>query len=215
MSRKSTKIESACLYCRKVFMVFPSEIKKGGGRFCSAACYHKSKTSRDKNNRTCPHCGERYYIKKWQIKQGRHLFCSRLCRDTYLTQQHNDKCEVCGIRLSPTKHWHNRFCSRKCLSIGIAGNKSHSWRGGKKQYRGANWNSQRKVAYERDMGICQYCHRKKLKGERQFQVHHIKPFREFNGDYIAANDLLNLITLCHQCHPKAEHGLIPVPKRLL
>jgi hypothetical protein len=35
---QSKKIEKSCLYCSEKFMVFPSQIKKGGGKFCSISC---------------------------------------------------------------------------------------------------------------------------------------------------------------------------------
>jgi predicted HNH restriction endonuclease len=38
-------------------------------------------------------------------------------------------------------------------------------------------------------------------------VHHIVPFRTFKGDWRKANELSNLITLCRNCHRKAEVSL--------
>jgi len=94
------------------------------------------------------------------------------------------------------------------------GAKNPEWRGGKSDYRGENWTQQRKLAYNRDNGVCQHCGKKPQKGKRKFQVHHIKPFRLFDGDYEAANQLTNLITLCESCHGKAEHGKIAVQPHL-
>ena len=39
---------------------------------------------------------------------------------------------------------------------------------------------------------------------RSLDVHHIIPFRRFAGDWRAANDLANLLTLCPTCHAKAD-----------
>ena len=52
-------------------------------------------------------------------------------------------------------------------------------------------------------GISNKAHKKKYKSS--LEVHHIKPFRFFENDYMAANDLENLITLCISCHKKAEY----------
>jgi predicted HNH restriction endonuclease len=35
-------------------------------------------------------------------------------------------------------------------------------------------------------------------------VHHLIPYRTFNGDYLAANRLANLISVCRPCHWKRE-----------
>jgi hypothetical protein len=36
-------IKKICLKCKKEFIVFPSIIKKGGGKYCSRKCYDSSK----------------------------------------------------------------------------------------------------------------------------------------------------------------------------
>jgi predicted HNH restriction endonuclease len=46
-------------------------------------------------------------------------------------------------------------------------------------------------------------------------VHHIRPYKEFNGNYWEANDLRNLITLCYTCHHKVERSGLPCPQPLL
>jgi 5-methylcytosine-specific restriction endonuclease McrA len=67
---------------------------------------------------------------------------------------------------------------------------------------------------------CQCCSKVQKKG-RALDVHHIIPFRVFgyirnqNDLYKQANDLTNLITLCQQCHAKAEAQLIPIQPTLL
>jgi DEAD/DEAH box helicase domain-containing protein len=48
----------------------------------------------------------------------------------------------------------------------------------------------------------------------KLHVHHIKPFHSFgyipnkNDNYLLANELDNLITLCPSCHQKVEKGSI-------
>lgn len=74
---------------------------------------------------------------------------------------------------------------------------------------GPNWEAQRRLARERDGCKCRTCGAPEKPG-RQHDVHHLTPFREFgyvrgeNDRYLQANELANLITLCHNCHVRAE-----------
>jgi len=76
-------------------------------------------------------------------------------------------------------------------------------------YRGPNWESQRELARARDGYRCRHCGAPE-RPDRQHDVHHLKPFRSFgyapgkNENYKTANALDNLITLCHDCHRRAE-----------
>lgn len=68
---------------------------------------------------------------------------------------------------------------------------------------GQNWDEQRRRALSRDRYRCQYCGL--TTGEAgdspkdQLQVHHIVPIRRFDEPELG-NHLLNLITLCPECH---------------
>jgi len=108
-----------------------------------------------------------------------------------------------------------KYCSKKCGGLDKSGENHPHWRGGHSNYRGENWNRQRKAAYERDSGTCQYCGKKPKEGEHRCEVHHIIRFMDFNGDYLSANQLTNLITLCQYCHQQAEYGKIPIQRPLL
>ncbi|MGB9880489.1 MAG: Zn-binding domain-containing protein, partial [Anaerolineae bacterium] len=74
---------------------------------------------------------------------------------------------------------------------------------------GPNWAIQRQRARERDGYRCRHCGLPEAPG-REHDVHHIRPFRTFdyrpgqNENYLAANDLSNLITLCPECHRRLE-----------
>ncbi len=73
---------------------------------------------------------------------------------------------------------------------------------------GPNWQSQRKLALERDKNACRTCGAT----DTLLHVHHIRPFREFfylpgeNDNYLDANRVENLVTLCPSCHRAAEEG---------
>lgn len=75
--------------------------------------------------------------------------------------------------------------------------------------RGASWPRQRDLARERDGFCCRFCGAPEADG-RQHHVHHLEPFRSFgwlpgrNERDVAANDLVNLVTLCDACHARVE-----------
>jgi len=66
---------------------------------------------------------------------------------------------------------------------------------------GPNWAKQKDLARARDQYICQVCGLPE--NGRAHDVHHKTPFRSFSS-YSKANRLENLITLCPNCHHRAE-----------
>jgi len=72
---------------------------------------------------------------------------------------------------------------------------------------GANWSAQRLKARERDEFRCRHCGAPEGP-HREHDVHHVRSLREMGygaaGDYAQANALDNLVTLCRDCHLKAE-----------
>lgn len=213
--RNSLRVERTCLHCGKIFSVPRCRIKQGGCNYCSDECYQAKRTALI--DCTCPTCGKLFSVKQFEIAKGRR-YCSRKCREIDQITLLEATCVQCGKSFIRSRNQvikgRAKFCSRECHDLSQRGSGSIKWRGGSIRYYGPNWYAQRKAAYSRDGGICQICHHKPKKGERICHVHHIKKIRYFNGDYEAANDLSNLITLCWRCHPKAERGQLPVPVRL-
>lgn len=66
---------------------------------------------------------------------------------------------------------------------------------------GPNWRLQRDLARARDGYRCQVCGA--AEEGRSHDVHHKIPFRTFTS-YAQANQLSNLVTLCHSCHRQVE-----------
>jgi ribosomal protein S27AE len=70
-------------------------------------------------------------------------------------------------------------------------------------YYGPNWDSVRREAIIRDGKECKRCGMRreahKEKYGQDLHVHHITPLREI-GNYLEANKLQNLETLCARCH---------------
>lgn len=121
----------------------------------------------------CEHCRQPFELKPWQVRH--HLRWG-------------------GLKI--------RFCGRKCFSASGAfrGEKSTSWVGGSKTYRGRSWIRARLAAVKRDNGTCQFCG--KVIGV-SIPVHHVRPYRDFDSD-VEANAIDNLICACQSCHMKNE-----------
>jgi 5-methylcytosine-specific restriction endonuclease McrA len=175
----------------------------------------------DKAECKCQQCGNTFTLAKSTVLKGRGMYCSHRCSGDAQRVVNAVPCQHCGkvfhVKTAKLKLGRGKYCSRVCAghSIGKSriGDKHPRWNGGNVLY-GADWDKQRKLAYERDGGICQRCKRKKGKDERHFDVHHVVKRRYFAIDDPAANALSNLITLCPQCHKPAERGEVAVPVRL-
>jgi len=178
----------------------------------------------------CENCGKEVYKYQSQIKKSKMIFCSQKCQHEWRTGKtgtiNNPKgiykeCAFCGkpFYVYPSEISTKKYCSSECKYSyerreGVhAGANCNFWRGGFDEYRGENWHYQRDLARERDHNTCQECGLSSTEAGYEMCVHHKIPFRFFNGDYIKANDLSNLICLCRRCHQKQEsHRWYEVPK---
>ena len=154
----------------------------------------------------CDNCGETFRRQNHQIKDQEHCFCStECCREWQSGEILQLTCENCGndfqrpaYRFKGQEHV---FCSPECKKTFMRGDKIYNYKGSYEPYYGPNWREQRVKARERDGHICQECGKPEAELDRKLDVHHIAPFREFGlKNYIQANDLSNLISLCAPCH---------------
>lgn len=211
---RSTRIEVTCQHCGKQFTDNLRTSNTKLRKHCSAECRAKARLM--KRERVCEYCNNMFHINPSRSDR----FCSHECASNAKRKDGvKCLCQHCGkefqIRPYEVAEGRGKYCSHECYSLANRGINHKMWKGGKQNYRGLNWKEQKIAALERDGGVCQHCHRTPRKGEKKFAVHHIRPYREFNGDYRAANDISNLITLCQQCHVRAEFGKIPVQRPLL
>lgn len=210
------RVECVCEICGCKFEALQKRVEKGGAKYCSKKCMGVG--ARDNYIVSCSNCEKSFKTTKYKYVNREKFFCSRACFRQYAPPIERN-CLSCGksilVQQYKVKRNQGLYCSKACYGLSERAENNYKWKGGGKVYYGENWVTQRKLTRERDGGICQICHRKPNRGERRFAVHHIKPFRSFNGDWESANQLSNLIVLCDQCHPKAENGLIPVPLPLL
>lgn len=125
-------------------------------------------------------------------------------------------CRMCQQAFQlPGRHYRRagttRYCSRQCkLDYQRAHPEAHpGWKGGTEPYFGPNWREQARQARKRDSHTCLVCRKHQIRPA--LDVHHIRPRREFKGDYLVANALPNLATLCHSCHKRVESGSASIP----
>lgn len=216
-----------CEVCGTVF-----ESKHPNRRFCSNKCSAKVNIEPAETKQLkCSNCNKVFIRKKSRIRGSKvGNFCTRKCWDEYNSKMKAEKhhrwnsqkltCEVCNTKilrqLNQLKRNDKNFCTHECyakwLEENSVGENSPTWRGGSPDYRGGNWNKVKKMARERDGYRCQQCGEKE--GKEALDVHHIVPYRFFNGDWRKANRLSNLISLCKRCHRKQEsHWWQEVPEK--
>lgn len=216
----------SCAICKKDFHV--PAYRSTTARFCSTACmaieYRTRPAFYTPPTRrvicTCETCGTNFEVIASRLTHGRGRHCSPKCQ--YIsnaqgrpgTRRQTYSCLACGkvcvVRAS-TLHAQKgagKYCSRRCRDqhrVGV--NHPMFIHGSSSNFRGPNWQAQKRKAKHRDSWICQECgigHIDSLARNGQgLQVHHIQPFRLF-ASYIEANDLSNLRTLCPMCHRIAE-----------
>jgi hypothetical protein len=196
-------ITKVCEVCGKEFSVKPYRAKTA--RFCSFACggkwhmTHRVMRGPDMRGNT--------YRKGLRPTNAFTSERVRGSNNPRWVQGETFVCEHCGQSFT-RKPWlvrqngTPRFCSSKCFRASgtFRGERSPTWVGGPKTYRGRGWRKARLLAVERDKGTCQRCG--KVLGD-SIPVHHKRPFREF-ATAEEANALDNLICLCQSCHMKRE-----------
>lgn len=212
------------------------EARKGATqKYCNAKCGFKNRPHRRGNPAkrgtfVCEWCGKEFT--NWTYRNPR--FCSHQCTSEFGARQPKGNrkhkveyvkciCERCGKQYKLSKAYlairNSRFCSAECRdnanSERMRGEGNPNYISGI-QYnrRGPNWKKQRRKVLRRDGFKCQRCG-KKGNSSLILDVHHIIPYRIFEGDYKKANRLSNLITLCRRCHRLVEYHGEPCPQTLL
>ena len=201
-------MEKKCITCGNQFISpYPNQ------KYCSAGCAARSKFGGELVDLICECCGKKYCRQLSRLKHGRGKNCSRECqyvmnRQKLSRQKVECKCLNCDkvfykcpsqFTAKSGKKGAGKYCCRKCRDLHWIGQNNPLYIDGSREYRGTNWQAQKRAAKKRDNSICQHC------GVAGNDVHHIIPYRHFaEGEFLAANDLSNLITLCKQCHRIAD-----------
>lgn len=195
-----------CAYCGQRF-----EPSRPDALCCSVTCSNRHRSD-GKEIIKCEECGTTF--EGWVNHKRR--FCSIDCHRRNINKQRFGPrpefvCAVCGKVFSPPGRQRKpKCCSLECRTVYYTGPNSPTWKGGWSPYYGPNWHRQKRKARERDGHCCRHCGATEAQNGKALDVHHIKPFRTFQGDYIAANQLVNLVSLCTVCHKLAEFGRISV-----
>lgn len=208
--------QCTCEVCGKTFR--PRRNSKG--RFCSRACYWQSMRGLKPHNYDpvtveCAICGKQFVIQRNRI--GKAKFCSYTCMGVAQAKPMTAKtCPTCGkvFEVWPS-HERVRYCSHECHGKDTRAERSPFWQGGRFPYYGGDWKEVRERVRARDGHRCQVCGVHESDLPYRLHVHHIIPRREFNGDLVAANEELNLISLCRRCHRRAEKGSVVLRPRLV
>lgn len=215
--------EIKCKHCGKKFQALQSNENR---QYCSRECRDKGIIDQSKKTIfVCDWCNKEF--ETWTYRRPR--FCSRQCTSEFAAHQPKPNarrpenfitlnCNECGkpytVHKIYTEQRNSYFCSAACKGKDqakkMSGKKNPNWKGGfNPDDYGPNWGSQSRKARKRDNYTCQVCGYKSR--IRNLDVHHIKPLVTFNGDYLSANKLSNLICLCRKCHREVEHNKIPCP----
>lgn len=103
-------------------------------------------------------------------------------------------------------------CRRTWLSEAFTGEGHPNWKGGGNEAYGSGWNDLREKALERDSHECVVCGKTRDDIGRNPDVHHIVPVRWFveseEHEKVDAHSLDNVVSLCIDCHRKADFGKI-------
>lgn len=188
--RETTRCES----CGSTFDYYPSAKP---GKYCES-CLENEQWRHDRDIRgernprwsggeqtlTCYECGARFNRRRTD-DSSEHVFCSPECRNDW-------------------------------LSDAFTGDGHPNWKGGGEANYGAGWRRVRERALERDDHSCVVCGKTREELGRNPDVHHIVPVRRFVETPVTterdAHYLANVVSLCIECHRKAEHGHVPVER---
>lgn len=211
-----------CANCGKEKETWPSKEKEHN--FCNKKCMGEYYSKVGTEKCICFQCGKEFIREKHKIKSDKQ-FCSNKCSSSYNNSKNKKriiiKCDYCNKDIERRPCEINRegrtlnFCNKECKgkydSEYFSGENNPNWKGGHDEYRGENWERQRRSARERDNKTCVDCGANGK--DVELSVHHIVPFRFFNNDYKTANKIRNLKTLCRSCHSKQKsHKWNEVPK---
>jgi len=220
MAKAKDKAARICETCGQRFQVRPSALSKpGGGRFCSHRCCAAAVAARRQPQaKVCKTCGKEFRPAKGEVLRGSNgYYCSEGCRRWVggppCKPTTTVRCLGCDQKfVLPGRHSHRatfrRFCSTQCWYeyLRLHPETGGRFLGGAEPYYGPNWYEQARKARKRDRFTCQDCGRVRLRPT--LHVHHILPRRQFGGDYLTANQLDNLVTLCEACHARRTNAEI-------
>lgn len=204
IAHRTEKIQFVCPICKKTFLDRPKKKRT----YCSLTCKNEArhKTANDIEY-FCEYCGKKFlaHDQSKHSDGAQRNFCSQICKgkgiakrqDKHIRDEKSFTCIQCKNKFTRIDRYdrENHFCSLNCFHIYHRGKNHPAWQGGTDKYYGPDWNQQRAAVLKRDNFRCQKCN-----SNNNPEVHHLVSRKEFKQDWIAMNNLSNLITLCNSCH---------------
>jgi len=203
-----------CKTCGKEFIVYPSQLRIGRGKFCSWNCTVKTIT---KNLNPMAFKGGKH-TEEWKRKMSERTKGNKYRLGTKQTDEWIKKISKINkgnkYRLGQKASEETKEKMRKSMTGQTRSHKGKPWSGARiksqqpkkpvkisdKEYD-PNWKEIRQKIYVRDKGKCRECGVKTVclgnDVKKVIQCHHI----DYN---ITNNDPKNLITLCASCHMKTN-----------
>lgn len=127
-----------CEWCSKQFYAPPVLKRRGGGKFCSRACYAQKKISdpKDRAIKSCPVCKTEFAVHR--CHEDRTKYCSKDCatraqltRSPVPTKERLSSCPTCKNDFrNPTGT--KTYCSAECYSESNKGPGNWNYKGGPK-----------------------------------------------------------------------------------
>lgn len=218
------RITVTCANCGAERKKTPSALAASDYHYCSQDCHYEHNAVRysgDGNPQStledvpCEACGKTISRPKWKREKNERHYCADCWGDAKVPIE----CEQCGEvePVWPSIADKRRFCSYDCMGEWrgeeITDEDHPRWRKNNYTgYYGPNWATQRRKAIIRDQARCQDCEFTEAESMTQFgeglSIHHITPISEFVDDatldFVDANQLDNLVSLCRPCHSKRE-----------
>ena len=217
-----------CPVCEKGYQADSARLKHGRQTTCSRECSYKfrrenasntlekKRLAKPESTSQCKKCGTDF-----KPRCSTSCFCSKTCSIRSRANFLEDRvCAHCGSEYKPTNS-KSKYCNHKCFAEShqsrMKGENNPSWLDGrsyeKRCHRGHDWESQRRLAYKRDVYTCQHCKvrcvgRREMRegnAHRLIQCHHIVFWKDSPD-----NSLENLVTLCVSCHAKLHFGNIDI-----
>ena len=217
-------LEVVCEECGTTFQI--ASYRRKTARYCSRECMGRAYAQKapfytpvsNRETVSCKHCGQTFTREAARASHHRGIYCSKECQYKAIAERPSHAkrsfvCISCGTSFTryrsqvQGKPGTGKYCSRACRDKHRIGDKHPQYLGGKGHKYGPNWQAQKRKAKHRDKHTCRHCGIDqpccKTKHRQGLQVHHMRPFRLFTS-YLLANSLVNLCTLCPECHRIAD-----------
>lgn len=209
--KESIVPDKICKNCGSLFYCKPSHEKRRN--FCSKKCFYEKRKTESRHIVSCKNCGKEYEIQKSREKHNRGSVCSKECQYQLITKNAETNkilkiCLNCKKEFKvPISLMNRKYCGVECRTKHMVGENNPLFLhgdGGDK--RGPHWQKIKRDIRERDNYTCQKCGVNELELDSGLflHVHHIIPYRFFDGNHTEANKESNLITLCPYCHRKED-----------